>query len=354
MAKRRNTVDQAAGGLPPVAPAFNCASCAKPDNWDDMVECEVCEKWFHFRCVGLTSFAPDDPWVCQPCTTQMEQGKVHPVTSAEPSAATSVDTTPVYTAPQMSTSASTTVPPITPLTPITLLDRLGRLEASEALHKAEVAKLLKKIEELNQQKSEQSSVPSFATPVDSTSAFLKSLYPNLGGIQTSQYLPAAPMSAPSSSYLNFANVCQTSSQLRVSAPSFTMPSYSMPAASSMSSYIPSSTMPSYPIPTTAPSAYDFNQPPINHVPVQPQMNQYLAGPHFGMEMAAGVPHHQALDHVSLSVVRRSIGALPKFSGNKAEWAYFEAAYYNSAERGRFSNVELVDRLEKSLMDPARK
>ena len=39
-------------------------SCKMPETYDDMVECENCEEWFHVRCVkgDLTS-----EWICNYC-----------------------------------------------------------------------------------------------------------------------------------------------------------------------------------------------------------------------------------------------------------------------------------------------
>ena len=41
-------------------------TCSLPESYDSrMIECEVCQKWFHFKCMGLTSVP--DTWVCQQC-----------------------------------------------------------------------------------------------------------------------------------------------------------------------------------------------------------------------------------------------------------------------------------------------
>ena len=41
-------------------------TCRLPESYDSrMIECEECQKWFHFKCMGLTS--EPDTWVCQQC-----------------------------------------------------------------------------------------------------------------------------------------------------------------------------------------------------------------------------------------------------------------------------------------------
>ena len=42
-------------------------TCGMPESYDSrMVECEACELWFHFKCVGLKRTAPDT-WLCKDC-----------------------------------------------------------------------------------------------------------------------------------------------------------------------------------------------------------------------------------------------------------------------------------------------
>ncbi len=42
-------------------------TCGMPESFDrNMVECEECEEWFHYKCVGLTS--DPDIWTCVSCT----------------------------------------------------------------------------------------------------------------------------------------------------------------------------------------------------------------------------------------------------------------------------------------------
>ena len=45
--------------------------CKRPESYDDMVECEGCSTWFHFKCVGLCSSSNTDNWKCSTCFTCM-------------------------------------------------------------------------------------------------------------------------------------------------------------------------------------------------------------------------------------------------------------------------------------------
>ena len=31
-------------------------SCQMPETYDDMIECDTCEDWYHLKCVGLKKF----------------------------------------------------------------------------------------------------------------------------------------------------------------------------------------------------------------------------------------------------------------------------------------------------------
>ena len=42
--------------------------CKRPESYDDMVECEGCSTWFHFKCVGLCSSSNTDNWKCSTCS----------------------------------------------------------------------------------------------------------------------------------------------------------------------------------------------------------------------------------------------------------------------------------------------
>ena len=44
-------------------------TCEMPQTYDDMVECEQCDNWFHLSCVGLSN-APNnsETWLCKSCS----------------------------------------------------------------------------------------------------------------------------------------------------------------------------------------------------------------------------------------------------------------------------------------------
>ena len=39
-------------------------SCSRPECWDDMIKCELCDEWFHLTCEGLET-APEGEWLCR-------------------------------------------------------------------------------------------------------------------------------------------------------------------------------------------------------------------------------------------------------------------------------------------------
>ena len=44
-----------------------------PETYDDMVECEECEAWYHLKCVYLKKpLTEDDHWLCVDCKKDSE------------------------------------------------------------------------------------------------------------------------------------------------------------------------------------------------------------------------------------------------------------------------------------------
>ena len=41
-------------------------SCLRPECWDDMIQCELCDEWLHLACEGLET-APEGEWLCRVC-----------------------------------------------------------------------------------------------------------------------------------------------------------------------------------------------------------------------------------------------------------------------------------------------
>ena len=48
-----------------------CIVSLKATTCSRMIECEECQKWFHFKCMGLTS--ESDTWVCQQCHERKQE-----------------------------------------------------------------------------------------------------------------------------------------------------------------------------------------------------------------------------------------------------------------------------------------
>lgn len=47
---------------------FNCNKCKTADN-DRMVQCDKCDKWYHYDCVSVNSGVADVSWSCEGCNT---------------------------------------------------------------------------------------------------------------------------------------------------------------------------------------------------------------------------------------------------------------------------------------------
>ncbi|XP_062712316.1 uncharacterized protein LOC115269769 [Aedes albopictus] len=44
-----------------------CVSCSRPDSYDDFVQCDQCDSWWHMRCAGVTKSISQRPWTCRTC-----------------------------------------------------------------------------------------------------------------------------------------------------------------------------------------------------------------------------------------------------------------------------------------------
>ncbi|XP_058811010.1 uncharacterized protein LOC131675893 [Topomyia yanbarensis] len=49
----------------------HCMYCQDPDDVDDMVQCDICQMWAHFRCAGVSDDIKDSPWSCAKCCNQL-------------------------------------------------------------------------------------------------------------------------------------------------------------------------------------------------------------------------------------------------------------------------------------------
>ena len=41
-------------------------NCGAPDSMDEMIQCDNCDKWWHFQCARIKD-APDNNWYCPKC-----------------------------------------------------------------------------------------------------------------------------------------------------------------------------------------------------------------------------------------------------------------------------------------------
>uniref|UniRef100_A0AAG5D6N8 PHD-type domain-containing protein n=1 Tax=Anopheles atroparvus TaxID=41427 RepID=A0AAG5D6N8_ANOAO len=48
---------------------FDCVACQRDNSVADMVQCEVCDKWWHFDCAGVTADVEKVRWICVKCTS---------------------------------------------------------------------------------------------------------------------------------------------------------------------------------------------------------------------------------------------------------------------------------------------
>ncbi|XP_055633463.1 uncharacterized protein LOC129773833 [Toxorhynchites rutilus septentrionalis] len=44
-----------------------CVNCSRPDSYDNFVQCDQCDGWWHMRCAGVTASIAERPWTCRNC-----------------------------------------------------------------------------------------------------------------------------------------------------------------------------------------------------------------------------------------------------------------------------------------------
>ncbi|XP_065677064.1 uncharacterized protein LOC124809253 isoform X4 [Hydra vulgaris] len=49
--------------------SWSCSICSTPQ-YKDMIECEVCETWYHWICVSLSETVGDVHWICHKCDSK--------------------------------------------------------------------------------------------------------------------------------------------------------------------------------------------------------------------------------------------------------------------------------------------
>ncbi|XP_058456811.1 uncharacterized protein LOC131434173 [Malaya genurostris] len=57
----------------------NCAACDRPDTVDEMVQCDRCNEWWHYSCVGVTSSVSERAWSCSKCNLAANASSVNSV-----------------------------------------------------------------------------------------------------------------------------------------------------------------------------------------------------------------------------------------------------------------------------------
>ncbi|XP_053686216.1 uncharacterized protein LOC128735749 [Sabethes cyaneus] len=60
-----------------------CKSCAKPDT-DEMVQCDHCDGWHHYSCVGVTDDVANQSWSCTNCKTAKWIQRTTPTSKKQP------------------------------------------------------------------------------------------------------------------------------------------------------------------------------------------------------------------------------------------------------------------------------
>lgn len=57
-----------------------CKKCDQLDD-DEMVQCDICDKWYHFLCVGVTETIASQDWMCGVCQDSKKEQMPAPPTS---------------------------------------------------------------------------------------------------------------------------------------------------------------------------------------------------------------------------------------------------------------------------------
>lgn len=58
---------------------FNCPACKYPDSWDDLIECEKCKKYYHFKCGKVSKRHIEDKdfiFICSPCKKRRRERRI--------------------------------------------------------------------------------------------------------------------------------------------------------------------------------------------------------------------------------------------------------------------------------------
>ncbi|XP_029734329.2 uncharacterized protein LOC115269635 [Aedes albopictus] len=68
----------------PETDRFDCKLCRRSNNVDDMVFCAVCQEWYHYQCVGVTSAVANESWMCARCSALPSSTRIGELFGSDP------------------------------------------------------------------------------------------------------------------------------------------------------------------------------------------------------------------------------------------------------------------------------
>ncbi|XP_055615136.1 uncharacterized protein LOC129761441 [Toxorhynchites rutilus septentrionalis] len=60
-----------ASATPAAVVESSCVNCDRPDSFDNMVQCDTCNSWWHQCCAGVTGSVAERPWNCRQCSNEV-------------------------------------------------------------------------------------------------------------------------------------------------------------------------------------------------------------------------------------------------------------------------------------------
>nr|XP_029718260.1 uncharacterized protein LOC115261040 [Aedes albopictus] len=68
----------------PETDRFDCKLCRRSNNVDDMVFCAMCQEWYHYQCVGVTSAVANESWMCARCAALPSSTRIGELYGSDP------------------------------------------------------------------------------------------------------------------------------------------------------------------------------------------------------------------------------------------------------------------------------
>lgn len=68
--KNRDHMEHRSKQTPDLSRTGGCVGCSRPDSYDNFVQCDHCDGWWHMRCAGVTDSIAERPWTCRNCLPQ--------------------------------------------------------------------------------------------------------------------------------------------------------------------------------------------------------------------------------------------------------------------------------------------